>query len=285
MYGYIYLTTNLINDKKYIGKKKSKYFLENKYLGSGKILNQAIKKYGRHNFKTELLKECFSKEELDKEEKYFINKYDAVRSKEFYNLGKGGEGWQIVLSGSSHPMFGKKGEESPLYGHFVSEDTRIKIRDKAKNRVWIKNEELQKEITVDKEVVQCYLEKGYILGRLESSKRQLSSYREGNNFSDSKGRVLINDGKSNKMIHKEELESYLEKGYVKGSIAKSTKGQKWYTNGKEDILLKSDAIIPEGFSRGRSSAVRIGKDNPFYGKHHTEESKNKIKESKRLNHN
>ena len=35
MYGYIYETTNLINGKKYIGKKASTKFLED-YYGSGK---------------------------------------------------------------------------------------------------------------------------------------------------------------------------------------------------------------------------------------------------------
>lgn len=40
MYGYTYITTNLINGKKYIGKKKG-YFKEY-YLGSGRYLNTKI---------------------------------------------------------------------------------------------------------------------------------------------------------------------------------------------------------------------------------------------------
>lgn len=43
-YGFIYITTNLINGKKYIGQKKG---YNDTYLGSGKILKLAIKKYGR----------------------------------------------------------------------------------------------------------------------------------------------------------------------------------------------------------------------------------------------
>ena len=50
MYGYIYLTTNHINGKKYIGQKKSNVFLGEKYLGSGKILKQALKKWCRKFF-------------------------------------------------------------------------------------------------------------------------------------------------------------------------------------------------------------------------------------------
>ena len=44
-YGYVYLTTNLVNGKMYVGKKANKYFRP-MYLGSGTVLAKAIKKYG-----------------------------------------------------------------------------------------------------------------------------------------------------------------------------------------------------------------------------------------------
>ena len=98
MYGYIYITTNLINGRKYIGQKKSSTFNES-YKGSGKLLKNAIEKYGINNFETHILEEinnvptiCNSKEELDKSEYYYIKYYDAVNSHEFYNLKRGGEG-------------------------------------------------------------------------------------------------------------------------------------------------------------------------------------------------
>ena len=52
---YIYKTTNLLNDKIYIGKKVYRKKDDNWYLGSGIYLNRAIKKYGRENFKKEIL--------------------------------------------------------------------------------------------------------------------------------------------------------------------------------------------------------------------------------------
>jgi len=54
MYGYIYKTTNILNNKIYIGKKESSSFVET-YYGSGTVLKQAIKKYGQENFKIEIL--------------------------------------------------------------------------------------------------------------------------------------------------------------------------------------------------------------------------------------
>ena len=47
------MTTNLINNKKYIGMHYGSE--DDDYLGSGKLLTRAIKKYGKENFKREIL--------------------------------------------------------------------------------------------------------------------------------------------------------------------------------------------------------------------------------------
>lgn len=44
MYGFIYITTNHINEKQYIGQKKYGVNGWETYLGSGIALNNAIKK-------------------------------------------------------------------------------------------------------------------------------------------------------------------------------------------------------------------------------------------------
>ena len=70
MYGYIYKTTNLINNKMYIGKHRSTVFEPDKYIGSGPILIKAIKKYGKENFKCELIEWCETKQQLDEREQH-----------------------------------------------------------------------------------------------------------------------------------------------------------------------------------------------------------------------
>jgi len=86
-YGFVYVTTNLINGKKYVGK--CIYERQNNwetYLGSGTYLKRAIKKYGKDNFSKEILEEANSSEELNLLEEKYILMFDAVNSDLFYNI-------------------------------------------------------------------------------------------------------------------------------------------------------------------------------------------------------
>jgi len=88
-HGYVYITTNNINGKKYIGQKIFNKDLNN-YLGSGTYLKNALKKYGRENFSKEIIAIAYSKEELDKLEIEFIKNHNAVDSEDYYNISHGG---------------------------------------------------------------------------------------------------------------------------------------------------------------------------------------------------
>lgn len=96
-YGFVYLTTSKINGKRYIGQRyydtKEQWKL---YLGSGKILKDAIKKYGRNNFTVEILENCKTKEILNNSEKYWIKKYNAISNDSFYNIAMGGDGGNVI---------------------------------------------------------------------------------------------------------------------------------------------------------------------------------------------
>lgn len=92
---YIYLTTNLINGKKYIGQHKGK--INDSYVGSGTLIKKAIEKYGIENFSKEILYICKDRQEADEKEKFYIAYYDAVNDPDFYNLQEGGtqgDGWR-----------------------------------------------------------------------------------------------------------------------------------------------------------------------------------------------
>jgi hypothetical protein len=89
----IYLTTNLVNGKKYIGLDVKN---DNSYYGSGIHIKRAIKKYGKENFTKEILEICDNREELILCEKKWIKTYNAVESKEFYNVHEGGIGGDVT---------------------------------------------------------------------------------------------------------------------------------------------------------------------------------------------
>ena len=93
----IYKTTNLVNDKIYIGQDKNN---NPTYLGSGKILHLAFQKHGIENFNKEIIEECESQEILNEREKYWINYYNSTDRKVGYNIAKGGNGGDTL---SNHP--------------------------------------------------------------------------------------------------------------------------------------------------------------------------------------
>lgn len=116
MYGFIYITTNHINGKRYIGQKK--YDKEGRwknYLGSGIVLSRAIDKYGVENFSKEIIEECNSKKELNEREKYWIAYYNAVDSDDFYNIAAGGDGGNTISGYSKEQLEEYKQRKSILH--------------------------------------------------------------------------------------------------------------------------------------------------------------------------
>jgi len=90
MYYIVYQTTNLINSKHYIGVHKTKE-LEDGYLGSGKYLSKAIRKYGIENFERKVLKLCETPEEMFNMESVLVDA-DFIARADTYNVKEGGQG-------------------------------------------------------------------------------------------------------------------------------------------------------------------------------------------------
>jgi len=92
----IYKTTNLITGKIYVGQDSKN---NPNYLGSGKYFCLAVKKYGKENFKKEILSECSNRIELDEKEKYWIKELNCKVPKG-YNIKDGGEGGDTYTNSS-----------------------------------------------------------------------------------------------------------------------------------------------------------------------------------------
>jgi hypothetical protein len=89
-YHYIYKTTNLINGKYYIGMHSTDN-VNDGYVGSGKRLWYSIKKYGKENFKCEILEMLPNRNSLKEKEKEIINE-DLLNDVMCMNIQPGGGG-------------------------------------------------------------------------------------------------------------------------------------------------------------------------------------------------
>lgn len=187
---YVYLTINNINNKHYVGKRSCKTEIQKDgYLGSGKRLKKAIKKYGRENFSKYIIEEFDDIEDCFNFERELIYDLNAVADPMYYNLVPGGKNGCEGRVGKLHPMFNKKhseyslkkmsasrkgelnhfygkyhtektkkvlaekcanfGEDNGFYGKHHTEDTRKVMSEYAKNRTGLKNPFYGKKHTED----------------------------------------------------------------------------------------------------------------------------------------
>ena len=138
MYGCIYIIENKINEKRYIGqtiqnpkKREWQHFGKlRKDEHDNPHLQFAFNKYGEESFIFYVILECDSQEELNKKEKFFIQKYDTRDPLFGYNMREGGANGKHsvetcekikksvrgINKGEKNPMYGKKGILWPLYG-------------------------------------------------------------------------------------------------------------------------------------------------------------------------
>ena len=137
-YGFIYITTNLINGKRYIGQKSfDKKDSHKGYLGSGSALKKAIKKYKRENFSRTIISFAYSLDELNQQEYELVKFFDASNNRDYYNLMEGGKSHKMSEEARKHQSEGhlktaKRGKNSPMYGKHLSEETKRKIQDTRK---------------------------------------------------------------------------------------------------------------------------------------------------------
>lgn len=80
---YVYLITNIVNGKKYIGSSRKPQIDEN-YYGSGKAIKCALKKYGKNNFTRSILWQGEG-DARDIESKW-LKHFNASANSQFYNM-------------------------------------------------------------------------------------------------------------------------------------------------------------------------------------------------------
>jgi group I intron endonuclease len=144
--GLIYIITNQINRKQYIGQttqnlseRWSQHKCDSKRRNTAIAL--AINKYSSENFIIEILEDNIDYIDLDNKEIEYIKIYNTI-TPNGYNISDGGQAFRTddfrkemseKMTGENNPMYGKFKELNPFYGKTHTIENRKIIAEKSKN--------------------------------------------------------------------------------------------------------------------------------------------------------
>jgi group I intron endonuclease len=143
----IYLITNLVNGKYYVGKTERSILIRWGEHCSCKHedvykLHRAIKKYGANSFIIEVLGTCTSLNQLNQLEELWIRLLESYTDQFGYNMTMGGDGGAPTEEVRMKISLALKGRKAPWVaalglkrrGTKLSESTKINMRIAAKNK-------------------------------------------------------------------------------------------------------------------------------------------------------
>lgn len=170
-HNYFYKTTNLINGKYYYGIHSTNK-LNDGYIGSGRVFISAVKKYGKENFKKEIIADYPTRKEASDHEKLVVTP-ELIELDECYNFKSGGENG-IVFStehrqkmrnshiGNKHSeetklkiSIAQKGEKGNNFGKKASEETKAKLRMASVGRIPKKRNLSEEELIKNRNQPTC----------------------------------------------------------------------------------------------------------------------------------
>jgi hypothetical protein len=193
----LYQVTNKINNKFYIGIHKTNN-IQDDYYGSGHKIKAAIEKYGKENFKKEILQVFTNGAEAFKREKELVT--DAlVKDNSCYNIKEGGHGGfdHIRAAGLHKSVLGSRVMHNPETGTIK----------KAKSHE-----------------IQQLLDHGWVFGYSASAKQRMSTagkvkiqtkdHRKKNSDTKKNSIIMINNiTKIKKFIKQDLVSAYINTGW------------------------------------------------------------------------
>jgi hypothetical protein len=199
MFYLVYKTTNLIDGKYYVGCHQSES-LDDGYIGSGKHLKRAVKKYGKENFKREILYQASSKEEMFQLEKSIVSE-SLVNDPMSYNLKIGGSG-------------GNPGIVGAFSGRKHTNETKEKIRASSlSQQLTEKTRKLLCENNWSKRDPIAHREHMRRISKIPKTAEHNAKVAAAN-----LGKIVINNGTIAKRVDKTQLSEYQKIGWTKGAL-------------------------------------------------------------------
>ena len=217
---YLYEIKNLINNKIYIGVHKTNN-INDCYMGSGKVINTAIKKYGLENFKKTILETFDTVEEMYSREREIVTAEFLLR-KDVYNLRRGGSGGFDYINRQGLQRIARINADSTMLEKY-GEDFRSQNGKKGA-AVQRQNGQMQQSIE-----------------RLKQYSGHRSELQKQNSI------AAMNTVDS---IEKKK-ETWQKTGRGQGKN-NSRYGTMWITDGIENKSVPKDTLIPPGWRNGRT---------------------------------
>ncbi|MFA5154243.1 MAG: GIY-YIG nuclease family protein, partial [Clostridia bacterium] len=108
-FNYVYLTTNIVNGKQYVGDRSCNCNPEkDNYIGSGRpAFDNAKKKYGEENFKKVILEQFPTRLEAYNAQEKYIKQFNTLTPKGYNISPKGGHGPRGSWNNSSKKKLSK----------------------------------------------------------------------------------------------------------------------------------------------------------------------------------
>ena len=134
----LYKTTNLINQKYYIGVHKTETKDFDGYFGSGKNLKRSILKYGIENFIRETIQQFDTKELAFIAERLYLEQIDDLNC---YNIAEGGHGGYTEYTDErnkkiSNKITGIKRSEQTKNKHRLNKQGKYKAETNPNAKKW-----------------------------------------------------------------------------------------------------------------------------------------------------
>jgi len=210
-YHYVYKITNLLDGKIYIGKHSTSK-IDDEYMGSGLLLNRAIKKYGIENFKKEIIQFFDTSDEAFLFEKSLVTE-DFVKSNETYNMTTGGNGgWYAANHGDEKIIKANKAKAGSIAFFKCWQNPEFRkntsLRVAERNRQYFKEGKFKAPDWTGKthrEETKEKIGKANAISQLGEKNSQYGTCW-----------VHSLEEKVSKKIKKEELEQWLSQGWIKG---------------------------------------------------------------------